>query len=337
MAKKVTVIILTVIYIFVFWLNAYSANIVVDGIAGERDWVDSFGEVAVSSKDISNCAVEFASISSIADYSNNIIYFCFNVIVDGVVDETTPHGVSISVNNAEPVRITRDSVSEYDTFLYSYTAAVYEHSNTDFSVETALGIKHGIDTAYKIEVQFIDGNGDYSNAYSVTLPEPPTQETTTAYYPENTTAPADSYTESKTTAKSTTVKETTKKHTTTKKETTVRTTVPKTEKLTSEPENITKKQSVTTKFRDETTVKIVTVYVPVTDKSPTESVTEYVQTENLVSYENSGNTNDSNDNSTFKIRKEIAYIGIAVMFIVTFGICVIINMNYDKSNGKDCK
>ncbi|MBR6619265.1 MAG: hypothetical protein IKK85_02870 [Clostridia bacterium] len=337
MAKRVTVIILTVICCFTFWLNVYSANIVIDGIAKERDWVDSFGEVAVSSKDISNCAVEFASVASVADYSNNIIYFCFNVIVDGIVDETTPHGVSVSVNSAEPVRITRDSVSEYDTVLYNYTAAVYEHSSTDFSVEAALGIKHGIDTVYEIEVQFIDGNGDYSNAYSVTLPEPPTQETTTAYYPENTTLHADSYTESNVDEKSTTIKETTKKYTTTKKETTVRTTVPKTEKLTFEPDNITEKQSKTTKLHDETTVKIVTVYVPVTDKLPTESFTENVQAEATASSDNAENANSVSDNSTFKIRKEIAYVGIAVLFIVTFGMCVIINMNYDKNNGNGSK
>lgn len=324
------VIILTVIYSFVFWLNAYSANIVIDGIAKERDWVDSYGNVAVSSKDISNCTVEFASVATVTDYSNNIIYFCFNVIVDGAVDETTPHGVSIAVNSAEPVRITRDSVSEYDTVLFSYTAAIYEHSSTDFTVETALGIKHGIDTVYKIEVQFVDGNGDYSNAYSVTLPEPPTQETTTVYYPEATTAPDNSYTESKTTEKSTTVKETTRKHTTTKKETTVRTTAPKTEKLTSESEKTTKVKNKTTKAREETTVKIVTVYVTVTDKSPAESVTEKADTEAYTSDNHAENASSATDNSTFKIRKEIAYVGIAVMFIVTFGICVIINMNYDK-------
>ena len=330
MAKRVIVIILTVIYSFAFWLNVYSANIVIDGIAKERDWVDSFGNVVVSSKDISNCTVEFASVATVTDYSNNIIYFCFNVIVDGVVDETTTHGVSIAVNSAEPVRITKDSVSEYDTVLFSYTAAIYEHSSTDFTVETALGIKYGIDTVYKIEVQFVDGNGDYSNVYSLALPEPPTQETTTARYPETTTVPDNGYTESKTTAKSTTAKETTRKHTTTKKETTARTTVPKTEKLTSESEKTTQVKNKTTKVREETTVKIVTVYVPVTDKSTAESVAEKADNEVSASSNHAENENSANDNSAFKIRKEIAYVGIAVMLIVTFGICIIINMNYDK-------
>ena len=330
MTKKVIAIILTVIYTFAFWLNAYSANIVIDGIAKERDWVDSFGEVAVSSKDISNCAVEFASVARVTDYSNNIIYFCFNVIVDGALDETTPHGVSISVNNAEPVRVTRDSVSEYDTVLYSYNAAVYEHSSTDFCIETALGIKHGIDTVYKIEVQFIDGNGDYSNSYSVSLPEPPTQEATTDYYPESTAGNTTDYTECKTTSPKTTVKETTRKQTTTRKETTVRTTVSKTEKLTSQSE----KPSKTEKLKQETTVKIVTVYVPVTAKTTAESVTETLQAEHTLEEYDTGteNKNETDDSSSFKIRKEIAYIGIAVMFVVTFGMCVLINMNYDKKS-----
>lgn len=328
MVKRIASVILTVILISMFWLNVCSANIVIDGRSNEQAWVDSYGEILVSSKDVSNCAVEFASFATKVDYDNSIIYFSFKVIVDGLVDESTSHGVSVDVNNSGAVRITRDSVSEYNTVYYSYDAALCEYSSTDFCVETAIGIKHGIDTVYDIKVQFIDGNGDYSNEYSVSLPQPPVEETTTLIFTEPYFSQSEEYTESKTTAVKTTEKKTTAKRTTTRKATTERTTVQKTEKLTVKQTEKTTKAPKTTKETKDTTVKIVTVYVLVTAKTDKETTAE--KTEQIAVSTETQSINDNDD--TFKVRKEIAYIGVAVLLIVTFGVCVMVNMSHDKND-----
>ena len=332
MARKGRAIILIVMFGLAFSLGVLGAGVEIDGRTNERAWVDAPGTVLVSSGDISNCAVEYAAVTTITDYDNSIVYFSFRAIVDGSIDSTTPHGVSLSINNGEPVRITRDGVSEYDTQLYSFTAALCEYNKTDFCVEAAVGIKQGIDTVYSIRVQFIDGNGDYSNAYSISLPEPPTEETTTAYYAQTTEQQTDYYTESKTTERKTTEKKTTtKKQTTTRKPTSERTTKETTVRETKTAKTTVQRTtaaSKTTKSQQETTVKIVTVYVPVTDDVSTVAATQSTSSVTAAA------TESGTDDGSFKIRKETAYIAVAVLAVVTFGVCVMVNMSYDKNSDR---
>ncbi len=331
MAKKVTIIILAVIISLTFFLNAFSVDVIIDGRANERAWVDAPCTVLVSAKDISNCDIEYAAVTTIVDYDNCIVYFSFRAIVDGVIGADTLHGVSVDINNSGAVRIKRDSVSEYDAVYYSYTAALCEYNQTDFCVEAAVGIKHGIDNVYSIEVQFIDGSGNYSNVYSVSLPEPATEETTTYYQLETTDYYTESkHTESETTEKKTTEKKTTGKPVTTKittterlkseKTTAVKTTKPATQKVTALPETTSAKPK-------DTTVKIVTVYVQVTDASSATSLSETHE-----SSESAAEAAASTDDGSIRIDKELAYAGVAALLIITIGVCALVNMNYDKKS-----
>lgn len=337
MTGKLIAIILTVILIGSFAVFARSADITIDGRTNEREWVDSYAVTLVSTKDISNCDVEFAAVSSVIDYDNNVIYFAFRVIVDGTVDLTTMHGVSVDINNSGAVRIDHSGVTAYDTVYYSYNAAVCEYSSNSFCVEAAVGIKYGIDSVHDISIQFVDGDGDYSNVYRFDLPEPPTEEITTVSYDEETEYTEEDYTESKTTKPTTTKKVTTTKATTEKKTTLPRTTYRKTtaSEITEhisvkESESFVQTKPATTHSQKNTTIKIVTVYVPVTDngnKTESENSTVYPAVSQIPGSEENAETSESD---TFKIRKESAYLSVAVLAIVTFGVCVIVNMSYDK-------
>lgn len=324
MAKKLIVFILSVIFAVICSLHVFSVSVVVDGNVNERAWIDTSTYVLVSATDVSNNAVEFATAAVLSE-DNYLLYLGFKVNVGGSINETTPHGVRISINNGDFIEISRQGVSAYDTSLYNITAAVQEYSSTSYRVEMSLGIKYGLDNVDSIRVQFIDGNGDNSNTYPIPLPQQQTEETTTYAQSETTTKKLTD----NTTRITTTKKETTAKRTTTERTTKGRTTAEKTTKEKTTKETTTKKQT-TKRTAESITVKTVTVYITVPVAAESSAQTTLDETVTTAAEEET-------QSGSMKPYKELTYFGIAGLLILTFGICVMVNMTNDRNKTKNEK
>lgn len=298
---------------------ASGLNIRIDGVANEKVWLDCHTQVLVSSRDDSNNDVSFALANVLYDEENHRVYLSFKANVNGTVyspaQETTDsvqylHGIRINVDNSGFVGISHSGTEPYNSNLYYIEAAVSEYNSSAFGVEMCLGVKLGLHTLKSISVQFVDGNGVPSNAYTLDMPLLPSEETTTAFQPvfDDTTkeTATSNYTTRITTTKHTTTEKTTKpERTTVEKTTAVKTTKEKTTKLR------------TTKPK--TTAKIVTVYVTVPENVETtinEATASEVSSEQL---------------QQEKTYKELKYAAAAALLILIFGLCVIINMLNDKN------
>lgn len=320
MIKK-SAIILLVFFMLALLLAvpASGLNIRIDGVANEKVWLDCHTQVLVSSRDDSNSDVSFALASVLYDEENHRVYLSFKANVNGTVysptQETTDsvqylHGIRINVDNSGFVGVSHSGTEPYNSNLYYIEAAVSEYNSSAFGVEMCLGVKLGLHTLKSISVQFVDGNGVPSNAYTLDMPSLPSEETTTAFQPvfDDTTKEivTSNYTTRITTTEHTTTEKTTKpEKTTVEKTTAVKTTKEKTTKLR------------TTKPK--TTAKIVTVYV---------TVPENVETTFNEATASEASGEQLQQEKTYK---ELKYAAAAALLILIFGLCVIINMLNDKN------
>lgn len=324
MLKRLSIILLVISLLAVsFALSVEGLNIKIDGFADEKVWLDCYTQVLVSSRDDSNNDVSFALANVLYDEENHRVYLSFKANVNGTVfspsQETAEpveylHGVRINVDNSGFVGVSHNGIELYNSNLYYIEAAVSEYNSSAFGVELCLGVKLGLHTLESISVQFVDGNGVPSNAYTLALPTLPSEETTTLYQLilDETTA--------ETTTKNNTTRITTTKLTTEKTTKDKKTTAEKTTKEKNTKEKTTKPK--TTKLRTtkpKTTAKVVTVYVTVPGYAETtvkDSTVSEMSSEQVLQE---------------KTYKELKYAAVAGLLILIFGLCVIINMLNDKN------
>ena len=320
MLKKIAII-LVVISLLAASLTVpvKGLNIKIDGLADEKPWLDCYTQVLVSNRDDSNNEISFALANVLYDEANNRVYLSFKANVDGTVNSPSQetdeaveylHGVRINVDNTGFVSATHNGVEPYDSNLYYIEAAVSEYNPAAFGVELCLGVKLGLHTLRSISVQFVDGSGAPSNAYSLALPPLPSEETTTAYqqYFDET--------EKETTSRNNTTRITTTKRTTTEKTTKPETT---TAEKTTKPKTTKEKTTRLRTTKPKTTAKVVTVYVNAPQKAETTAIDSTVS------------ELSSEQALQEKTYKELKYAAAAGLLILIFGLCVIINMLNDKN------
>ena len=320
MFKKATIILFVISLLTItLTLPVNGLNMKIDGFADEKVWPDCHTQVLVSNRDDSNNDVSFALANVLYDEENHRVYLSFKANVDGTVyspeQETTEaveykHGIRINVDNTGFVGVSHNGVEAYNSDLYYIEAAVSEYNSSAFGVELCLGVKLGLHTLNSISVQFVDGNGIPSNAYLLSLPPLPSEETTTAYQS------VFDETEKETTTKNNTTRITTTRYTTTERTAKPeRTTVQKTTAVKTTKEKTTRLKTT----KPKTTAKVVTVYVTVPD---------YVE-----STVNSTTVSESSSEQALqeKTYKELKYAAAAGLLILIFGLCVIINMLNDKN------
>ena len=323
MCKRITIIPIVILLLAVsLAVPVNGMEMKIDGLANEKVWLDCHTQVLVSSRDDSNNDVSFALANVLYDEANNRIYLSFKVNVNSVVltpsQETTQpeeylHGVRLNVDNSGFVGVSHNGVEPYDSNLYYIDAAVSEYNPSAFGVEICLGVKLGLHTLESVSVQFVDGFGVPSNAYTLNLPPLPSEETTTAYQP------AFDKTEKETTTRNNTTRIITTKCTTTGRITQPeKTTVEKTTAVKTTKEKTTKIRTT----KPKTTAKVVTVYVTVPQE------VETVVNETTVSEVTSEQAQQE------KAYKELKYAAAAGLIILIFGLCVIINTLNDKNKSE---
>lgn len=322
MLKRICIILIVISLLAVsFAFSVDGLNIKIDGLADEKVWLDCHTQVLVSNRDDSNNDISFALANVLYDEENHRVYLSFKANVDSVVyspsSETSEpveflHGIRINVDNSGFVGVSHNGVEAYDSNLYYIEAAVSEYNSSAFGVELCLGIKLGLHTLRNIKVQFVDGNGIPSNAYTLSLPPLPSEETTTAYQCDF---------------------EKTEKETTTKYNTTRITTVRQTTERTTKPERTTVLKTTAVKTTKEKTTKLRTTKAKTTAKVVTVYITEPEYIETTVN-EATVSEQSSEQALQEKTYKELKYAAAAGLLILIFGLCVIINMLNDKSKSE---
>lgn len=320
MLKRTAIILVVISALLVsFAVPVKGLEIKIDGLADENPWLDCYTQVLVSNSDGSNNDISFALANVLYDEANNRVYLSFKANVAGAVNspeqvngetEECLHGVSVNVDNKGFIDVSHNGVEPYDSNSYYIEAAITEYNSSAFGVEMCLGVKLGLQALKSISVQIVDGNGTPSNAYRLSLPPLPSEQTTTGYQP------VFDETEKETTSRNNTTRITTTKHTTTEKTTKPeKTTVQKTTK----PKTTKEKTTKTRTTKPKTTAKVVTVYVTVPD---------YVEsTVNITSVSEISSKQAMQE----KTYKELKYAAAAGLLILIFGLCVIINMLNDKN------
>ncbi len=325
--KKLLAIILIVIFT-VLSVSALSPSITLDGSVSERAWMSVETQILLTVKQSSNCDVDYADACVLYDTDSSIAYLGFEARVKNELTNTQDYGVAISLNGGDFIRITKAERPSLDPDLYSFDSAFYSGSSNLFCVEIKLGVKMGLDSLESIRVQFIDGFGVPSNAYSLKLPAAQVEETTTSYAP-TLTEPATQRTTNNTTRITTTSKPTTTKTTTerttrtttAKPTTTIKTTVPKTT------------AAKTTKPLASTVI-YVTVTTPETNASDYTTVPE-TETSSAAPESTAETTSEQFDFGSSKRNSIYGGIGVATLFLVVLGIIVYVNMKAEYKDEKE--
>ncbi len=321
MAKRLLSIILIVILCFACIISVKSAFVEIDGYVNERAWHSAQTQILVSGSGISNCDVDFATVQVLLDEDNHLVYLGLKARLSTAVPdlEAKGYGVRISINGGEFVEFTSLSSDDYDLDSYNYTVGFSSSDGARYNAEILLGVKYGLEALESIEVRFIDGFGVPSNVYEVALPELLSEQTTSADL-LNTTS-LTSKPQNTTDSISTTRKTTTSKVSTTKQRTTARTTSAKSKV------SKTKAEKTSRQINNQTaSAKTVVVYVTVTEPS-------YSESQNTVSEKSSAAAQASqnqNAQTVSRPNKVLAYLGVAALLVITFGVIVVVNINAER-------
>ncbi len=327
--KRNCIIILSVMLILACAVNSTAASIDIDGYVNERNWMSVTPQILVSASGISNCDVDFATAQVLFDEDNNVAYIGIEARFNTKVDEDATdeysqpvlpqYGVALSVNYGPFIKLINGYTDEYDLDLFSYTADFSLVSGLRMGAEIALGVKMGMDTLESLRVQVIDGNGEPSNAYELDLPPLQSELTTVTNEPEKATQSQVRTTKNSTTRITTTrpTTTTTGRYTTAKPATTLR------------PSTVTaaERRTSTSAFAA-ISVEAVTTAAPVV-------ITAYITLVQPQIFETSGTdavSVQANETTEpviggFAGNKIAAYLAVAALLVITFGVVVVVNMN----------
>lgn len=225
--KRVFCLVISLLIILVFLVNAFSANI--DGIDSGIEWDDAVAYKLVDGE--SNCGVNFGLVKAKFDNESSAVFLCFMFIDPTLEPDNQNAGVLVSLDGSSFFELNaNNSPTNADINKYSFDGAMLIDENNGVTCEIRIGIKDGLPRSINGEVRFVDANGEPSNLYSFLLinegyTEPteleiaPTKDNTDPYY--NSDATNKKTTKKRTTeGKVYTEKRTTRKPKTTTKATT---------------------------------------------------------------------------------------------------------------------
>ncbi len=166
MIKKIFVILIMLLIFLGLIVNGYSTDI--DGTDSGIEWDGATSYLLVDGE--SNCGVNFGVMKLILDNENRAVFFCF-VFVDPELEQgNSQTGVSLSIENSEPIIFTAGTSSvTYDTAKYSFDGAISIDSNNGATCEVRLGFKSGLPRTINGCVRFIDSYGLPSNEYAFSI------------------------------------------------------------------------------------------------------------------------------------------------------------------------
>lgn len=166
MLKKALVCVLTLLITFCVCFRAFSADI--DGIDSGYEWDGATPYVFIDGE--SNCGVDFGIMKLIMDNENRAVYFCFMFSDPNLETDNLQAGISLSIENSDPIIFTIDSTPEnYDVDKYSFEGAIIVDENNGATCEVRLGIKEGLPQTINGSVRFIDAEGIPSNEYDFSI------------------------------------------------------------------------------------------------------------------------------------------------------------------------
>jgi hypothetical protein len=198
-------------------VNAFAANISVDGEVGNLEWYDVPVTMLISRTDEAFCDVSFITIRQFWNESSQCAVFAIAGQAPAIT-ESTQAGVAFFVDDIEIARLHQPNIITFDVSNYHCHGAlvVAQSVQGDFCLEVEIGCKNAAAKAglARLMVQIFDPFGVSSRQYSyaVVFPAPET----TAAPPEITTKTTTAKTPSTTTTTSSTSKSETTQKTTSK-------------------------------------------------------------------------------------------------------------------------
>ena len=307
MKFRLVVSLLTAFILIVCSVFTVSA-IKIDGFLDDKEWKLVDRNVLFSSSDVSNGNVRFGVMYVIVDEENDKLTLGFKATLTESISPGADYGAGVSFDGGKFIYVRLSGVSEYDTSKYGVDGSVGSTHDMSFSAEVVVSLKYGLDSADTIAVRFVDGNSVPTKVYSFALDEfvqQPTGETLVTTAPVVVTENTESATTSKTTKTKTTKPKTTKQKTTKQKST-----KPKT----------TRKQTTEQNYTHSPETEIAEEIFLVTDES------------SVVPYSDNAEETTVLTLRSLNIQRGFSYAAVALLILLAFAICVMINLKHDKKN-----
>lgn len=146
------------LFLFIADIGCFAAGIVIDGEASNSEWSAAESLDFSPSKD-NNTSIDTLFIKFLVDKKDKTVYLRFSA-QDSSGKEASPY---LKVNSKE---FNICSNLEYNDFFIEY-ARIHSNDKSYTNAELAIRFKDSITSNTKISIAFIDGNGNWSNYYTV--------------------------------------------------------------------------------------------------------------------------------------------------------------------------